>query len=78
MRERVHEVYPMSVRTELEASDIGIALLPDTSVSVWADHPTESVVLTIVDETRGVFTIAIPSQAASDLAVALVNAAKGE
>ena len=68
----------MTVPTELEASDSGIALVPGTSASVWADHPTDSVVLTIVDETRGVFTIAIPSQAASDLAVALVNAANRE
>ena len=55
-----------------------IPLFPGTSATVCANHLEDSVVLTIVDETREVFTIALPSQAASDLAVALVNAANGE
>ena len=65
------------VHDPLEAPKTAMPLYPGASATVWADRVADSVVLTIVDERRGTFTLAIPSNAASDLAVALVNAANG-
>lgn len=65
---------------ETDCMDKGAAAtLPLCSgvVATVAQHHVDCVLLSIVDEVGTTFTIRLPSQAASDLAVALVNAANG-
>ena len=54
-----------------------LALGPGKTATVTDDAARSTVVLAIVDDTNPSFIIEIPSQAASDLALALVNAANG-
>ncbi len=57
----------------------GAATLPLCTgvVATVVQDDADCVLLSIVDEVGTSFTIRLPSQAASDLAVALVNAANG-
>lgn len=54
-----------------------LVLRAGITATVTADPARSTILLSIVEETKPLFTIQIPSQAASDLAVALVNAANG-
>ncbi len=53
-------------------------LQPGVAATVSTGRDGNSVCLSIIDdEGKSTFTVEIPAQAASDLAVALVNAANG-
>ena len=54
-----------------------LCLYPGVVATVSGDREADCVHLSITDDIGTSFTVQIPSQAASDLAVALVNAANG-
>jgi hypothetical protein len=54
-----------------------LALYPGASATVSTDLARDVVVLTIVDDAGPSLTVEMPTQAASDLALVLVNAANG-
>ncbi len=57
--------------------DQPLPLSPGVAAKISTDQKSDAVLLSIVDETGTAFSIQIPTAAASDLAVALVNAANG-
>ena len=57
--------------------DRTVPLYPGVVATVAGEHERDKVVLSLTDGLGASFTIEIPSRAASDLAVALVNAANG-
>ena len=65
--------------TRLDAPSMSqtLPLYPGVVASVSGDDERSNVVLSVTDEVGASFTVQIPAQAASDLAVALVNAANG-
>jgi hypothetical protein len=54
-----------------------VPLYTGVVATVAGDHQRDKVVLSLTDGLGASFTIEIPCRAASDLAVALVNAANG-
>jgi hypothetical protein len=60
-----------------EAGERALRLSPRAVATISADRQRDVVVLSIVDGAGPAFTVEIPSRAASELAVVLVNAANG-
>ena len=54
-----------------------VPLAAGAEATVFRDDETNIVTLSVADDTGATFTVRMPSQAASDLAVAIVNAANG-